>query len=48
MRKYKVMMSNGNVILIEAVTLVSAARKAEEMMQSFGYYYAKAMEIEYC
>lgn len=47
MRRFKVAMSNGNTILVEAVTLVSAVRKAEEMMQSFGYY-AKAMEIEYC
>ena len=47
MRRFKVVMSNGNIMLVDAVTLVSATRKAEEMMRCFGYY-AKAMEIEYC
>ena len=47
MKRFKVLMSNGNTVLVDAVTLVSAARKAEEMMRGFGYY-AKAMEIECC
>lgn len=45
MRRYKVCMSNGDTMIVKANTLVDAARKAEEMCQSFGYY-ARAMKIE--
>lgn len=42
---YKVRMSNGSVMLVKANTLVDAARKAEALSQSQGYY-AEAMEIK--
>ena len=42
---YKVRMSNGSVMIVKANTLVDAARKAEEMSISHGYY-AVAMEIK--
>ena len=46
MRRFKVRMSNENTMLVDAVSLVDAARKAEEMCELFGIY-AQAMEIEY-
>ena len=45
MRKFKVRMSNGNTMIVDAVTLVDAARKAEQLSQSYGYY-TNAMEIK--
>lgn len=45
MKRYKVRMSNGNTMLVDAVSLVDAARKAEAMCESVGIY-AQAMEIE--
>lgn len=44
MRKFKVRMSNGSTMLVNAVSLVDAARQAEELSKSYGYY-AVAMEI---
>jgi len=41
---FKVRMSNGSVMIVQASTLVDAARKAEQLSQSQGYY-ADAMEI---
>ena len=41
---YKVRMSNGSVMIVKANTLVDAARKAEQLSESQGYY-AEAMEI---
>ena len=41
---YKVRMSNGSVMIVQASTLVDAARKAEQLSESQGYY-AEAMEI---
>ena len=46
MRRFKVLMSNGNTMLVDAVSLVDAARQAEEMCALFGIY-AQAMQIEY-
>jgi len=44
---YKVRMSNGDVMLVKANTLVDAARKAEELSKSYGYE-TRAMEIVTC
>lgn len=44
MRRFKVRMSNGTVMLVKANTLVDAARQAEKLSESQGYY-AEAMEI---
>lgn len=46
MRRFKVRMSNGNTMLVDAVSLVDAARQAEALCALFGIY-ARAMEIEY-
>ena len=46
MKRFKVRMSNGNTMLVDAESPADAIRKAEEMCEAYGYY-AYAIEIEY-